>query len=313
MFTLIYECKPSDASEQDQVVFYNLDYITKLTDLEKLSLIMSHSYKSSHELYVKNLQEWLLPFISRRPTLNQRETLLKEFLLQTSKEDLQPCVKLINLKVKYHNMSQSNQTQQLAQAKLSHLNLLQELNVNSILLECLYVNDNADQLALSQQIINDLCKLSLEPGQQSQLKSPIIQTQQEQIKLALEHIKACELFKKYGVNKSLSYIKKSCSSLENCRDALVKLTWFASKKTTQLKLNEWIDLMKDLKYLQASLYKNLITYRECTEIFLTSLLGSRNLENIKLAADWLKDVYIVDKEAAIQLAIKASQEYFNAG
>ena len=77
-------------------------------------------------------------------------------------------------------------------------------------------------------------------------------------------------------------------------------------------MNEWIQLMKDLQFLQTNLYKDLITYYDCTEIFLSSLLGSRNTENIKLAADWLKDIFICDKKGAVDLTVKAAQEYFNA-
>lgn len=71
-------------------------------------------------------------------------------------------------------------------------------------------------------------------------------------------------------------------------------------------------LQQDLQFLQLTIYKSLITYQECTEIFLTSLLGSRNSENIKLAADWLRDIMIVDKECAVNLTVKVAQEYFNA-
>ena len=70
--------------------------------------------------------------------------------------------------------------------------------------------------------------------------------------------------------------------------------------------------MNDLQFLQLHLYSALITYQECTEIFLSSLLGSRNLENIRLAPTWLRDIYNCDKESAVKLAVKAAQDYFNA-
>jgi hypothetical protein len=79
-----------------------------------------------------------------------------------------------------------------------------------------------------------------------------------------------------------------------------------------LKINEWIELMKDLQYLESNVYKPLITYQDCTEIFLSSLLGSRNLENIRLASNWLQDIYICDKKSAVDLTVKAAQDYFNA-
>lgn len=110
----------------------------------------------------------------------------------------------------------------------------------------------------------------------------------------------------------MAYIRLSTLDAHKCRDALVKLTWCASKRDKTLQMSEWIELMKDLQQLQSSLYSSHVTYEKCTEIFLASLLGSRNLDNIHLAADWLRDIFVVDKEGAINLAIHAAQEYFNA-
>jgi hypothetical protein len=70
--------------------------------------------------------------------------------------------------------------------------------------------------------------------------------------------------------------------------------------------------MKDLGFLQSNLYRSLITYQECTEILLNSLLSSRSLENIRLGAEWLKDIFAVDKPAAVAIAVKAAQEYYNS-
>jgi neuroblastoma-amplified sequence len=298
LYTLVYECK----NNNDQT-YYTLKYITSLDELEKLTLIMSHSYDSGSELYTKNLQEWLIPFIQRRSTVAKRESLLRNYLTKVSVNDLNPCVKFLNLKFKTNN-------------------LFNELNFISILIECLYVNENANQIDLCNLIVNELTTkttselINLNSNrslQHQQANKMIINNDlSEKLKTAHLHLKACDIFKKYGVNKSLTYIRDSCLNIENCRDALTKLTWFAAKRTSHLKLNEWIDLMKDLHYLQSNVYSTLISYQDCSEIFLTSLLGSRNLENIKLASDWLKDILAVDKESAVNLAVKAAQEYFNA-
>lgn len=75
LYTLAYECNKPNKS--DEINVYTLDYVSKLNESERLNLIMSHAYESTHELYVKNLQKWLLPFILRQPTLKQRENLLR--------------------------------------------------------------------------------------------------------------------------------------------------------------------------------------------------------------------------------------------
>lgn len=237
LFTLVYKCSKCSGNTRDESTFYTLEYVAKLSDFERLELIMSHAYESGHEFYVKNLQEWLLPFVSRQPTHKQKEALLKAYLVHVSKEDLQPCLKLMHIKQKITSPSQISSSQ----APLSipaHFKLLLDVNLTSILLECLYVNERSDQIDLAHQIVNELCKISVEPG----LKPA--QTQQEQIRQALEHLRACELFRKYGLSKTLSYVKDSCANAESCRNALTKLTWFASKRTTQLRSNEWAELLK---------------------------------------------------------------------
>ena len=96
LYTLVYQCKNNDKNSNQK--FYTLEYITGLDELEKLSLIMSHSYDFNSELYTKNLQEWLIPFIQRRSTVAKRESLLRNYLTQVSVNDLNPCVKFLNLK-----------------------------------------------------------------------------------------------------------------------------------------------------------------------------------------------------------------------
>ena len=312
--TLIYECQKTNQTE----TFYTLDFVTELKDIEKLQLIMSHSYDVSTDMFMKNLQDWFLPFLMRKPTINLREKLIREYLIKVSKDDLNTCHKLFNLKLKYIANPSMNQNS----IQFSHM--LQEVNLISIIIDCLYENDKPEQLDLCKIIINDIlncnekiAKYVTDTSNHNQSlnstnKLQLTHQQQLKVKLAQDHLKACEMFRKYGLNKTLSYVRDSCLNEENCRDSLIKLTWFASKRATHLKMNEWIDLMKDLQNLQNNLFKNLISYQDCTEIFLSSLIGSRNLDNINLAADWLRDIYIVDKEAAVQLGIKSAQEYFNS-
>lgn len=199
--------------------------------------------------------------------------------------------------------------------------LLADINLTSMLIECLYANEQVNQLELCNKLVNELVASTstttstttptkLTTGESK--KTLITAAQSEQIQLVLSRLKACALFNRYGCQKPLAYVRDSCQSETQCRDALVKLTWFASKRSNALHVNEWIQLMKDLQFLQSSLYRELVSYQDCSEIFLASLLGSRNTDNIKLAYTWLLDIFMCDKEGAVGLAIKAAQEYFNA-
>ena len=305
LYTLTYECKSE--------TYYSLEYISTLNDIEKLCLIMSYAHDVQSELFTKNLQDWFIPFISRRPTLHVREKLLRDYLIKVSKEELFTCLKLVNL------ISKMSST--------APINSLKEINIISIIVECIYTNENPEQVDISYQLINEITmaahksnellntNLANKPSNKlnsAQIWPELGAEQKQQIKLVQEHLRACKLFRKYGIIKTLAYVKDSTTSDEKCRDAFVKLTWFASKRATHLKMSEWIELKKDLKELQKSVYANLINDQECDEIYLTSILGSRNTDNIDFAAEMLKDLYIVDKENAINLALKAAQEYFNA-
>lgn len=77
LFTLVYECRRTAENVDVDDSRYTLVHVAKLNDLERLGLIMSHAYVSTHELYVKHLQDWLLPFVFRQSTLKQRENLIK--------------------------------------------------------------------------------------------------------------------------------------------------------------------------------------------------------------------------------------------
>ncbi len=282
LYTLVYDCKESDK-------FYTLDYISKLNDLEKLNLIMDNSYEPSNDMYIKSIQEWLLPFISRKATLEQRESLLKNYLIKISVNDLNACTKFLKLKQTSNNY------------------LLQEINLFSIVIDCIYANEKPDQLDICNRLVSEITK----PNEMT--KKPVILsvTQQQQIETLKTHLKACELFKKYGIFKPVSYIRESCSSKEKCLEALRKLARFASKRSSHVNQSEWINLMKDLATLQGSLYNKFITYQDCNEMFIESLLSSKSLENIKFSMSYLKEIYAENKELAIQIVIKCEQDYFN--
>ncbi len=221
--TLIYECKKNNNNSTNQI-YFNLDYLSKLNDLDRLCLIMSNSFESTGDLYVKNLKEWLLPYVNRRATNVERVKIMREFLLKVSKDDMNPCFKLFKIKIGAHPPVPS---------------ILNEINVVNIILDCFYVNEVPQQVDICLQLVNEIINSS-EPSKVGPLNMEIL----EKIKIAQDCIKAHEIFKKYGVLKTLAYIRDSCSNEENCKNALTKLTWFASKRTSHVKHSEWIDLMK---------------------------------------------------------------------
>lgn len=83
--TLTYECQREQRKQrQEQVTFYTLEYLSELDELERLSLIMSHAHEPGAEVYGQSLREWLVPFVARRPTVSQRESLLRAYFLKVT-------------------------------------------------------------------------------------------------------------------------------------------------------------------------------------------------------------------------------------
>ena len=345
LYTLTYECTrsvpstPTTASatstatsgsddrdgrdDTDTGTFYTLAFVSQLSELEKLSLIMSHSYDTRSDMYERNVREWLMPFVERRATIEKREALLRAYLASKARDaDLHPCLRMLRVRDKHC------------------LSVLSELDLLSICIDCLYENNDPSpvddhmfdmcstilgEIALasqptSQSSASDPVNVNHPSQSQSQLSDkdkPAFRwqlTPEQQLKLttAQEELRAIERFRRYGLRKSLAYVRESRRDPAACRDAIVKLTWFASKRASGLSITEWIELMKDLQQLQSHLYRGLISYQECSEIFLSSLLASRSLANIRMANDWLADIYMVDKEGAIGLILKAAHEYFNS-
>ena len=121
LYTLTYECgKQKNESE----TFYTLEYISTLSDLEKLCLMMSYAFDCESELYTQNLQDWLIPFVARRGTLHMRESLLREYLLNVSRDNLSPCLKLFKLLLKQFSSENAGGSRS-ATSSLKEINLVQ--------------------------------------------------------------------------------------------------------------------------------------------------------------------------------------------
>ena len=156
LFTLIYECSKQNNAKKC-TNYYNLEFIKRLSRLDRLCLIMSHSYESTNELFVKNLKEWMLPYISRCSTLQERKSLLHDYLIRSSKDDLNICFKLFKLKI-------SN----------TPLTILNELNLISTVLDCFYENEVPQQVEICAQIVHEIVN-TLEPNRIGPLNMEILE------------------------------------------------------------------------------------------------------------------------------------------
>ena len=128
-----------------------------------------------------------------------------------SRDDLVPVYKLFHLKLKKSNHE-----------------LFMDINLITILIECLYKNEQLGQLELCQKLVTEIANETTTSEQITHSNAPnqrkkilINQVESDQIKTLQTHLKACDIFKKYGCKKTLSYIQNSCQTVESCRDSLV--------------------------------------------------------------------------------------------
>jgi hypothetical protein len=174
LHTLIYECgRQNSGSINTPVDYYNLEYISRLDSLQRLTLIMSHAYESTNELYVKNLKEWLLPYVARAVTVNERNALLREFLLKVSKDDLNVGYKLFKLKVGGAGSGSSNATAVSQQAPPPPPQL-SDLNLVPILLDCFFESEVPQHVDICAQIVNEIVNVS-EPARVGPLNMEILE------------------------------------------------------------------------------------------------------------------------------------------
>jgi hypothetical protein len=299
--TLIYECKTDNK-------LITLSYIKNLNELEQMKLIMSnYDGDLNNDLYQKRLQDWLLPYIERRTGDSEREKLIREYLLLKSKDELETCLKIIQLKLKLIQQQQTKlqeQKEQKEKTKKSfvsdttidiNLAVLNNLNLVSICCSCLYINENNDQLDICKKIVENLKNFS------SDAKITEVEN----------HLKCCEIYHKYNVpGVKLINLKESIENEENCRQSINSLASSSFKpKINEEYLNE---VEKTFQFLHANLYKNVLSFQSFKEILIRNLLNSNLVENIRLAAKKVDELFQVDVNLAMKLCIESSQLYFNS-
>lgn len=299
--TLIYECKTDNK-------LITLSYIKGLNELEQMKLIMSnYDGDLSNDLYLKRLQDWLLPYIERRSGDSEREKLLKDYLLYKSKDELDTCLKVVQLKLKLIQQQHAKQQQEQMQKDKNkksfvgdasidiNLLVLNNFNLVEICCSCLYINESKEQLDICKRIIENLKTFS------SDFKIAEVEC----------HLKCCEIYQKYNVpDVKLMTLKESIENESNCKN-FINLLASSSFKT---KINEEYlnEVEKTFQFLHASLYKNLVSFQHFKEILVRNLLNSKHVENIRLAAKKIDELFQIDVNLAMKLCVESSQLYFNS-
>ncbi|GFT32150.1 neuroblastoma-amplified sequence [Nephila pilipes] len=132
-----------------------------------------------------------------------------------------------------------------------------------------------------------------------------------------------ELLDKNGLAVPLSLVQHISNNTEDVRKTLTKLTRMASHRVPMLDEEEWKALLTDILEMQKILFQ-CVTYEDCYEIVLQSLLCSGKLENITFAGRMMQcnnkqrrqtigpQSFKLPYVKSVDLVLAASQEYFNS-
>ncbi|XP_022250297.1 neuroblastoma-amplified sequence-like [Limulus polyphemus] len=301
METLVYSCHMNKK--------LSFEELEKMNNMEKLNLMMS---MSDEENFVKNVKQWLLPFLSRceKHQAGSQKTLLKEYLIGLAVNDLNPCVKIF---------------QSVRKDSDPIIGDIDELI--TLALNCIYVCERNDQLNYAFLILDCL------PQRGSGGQSKKLDKLHDKVDQLEKHLSVAEILEKNGNPTTLGYICTYQDNPEIVKQMLVQLTRKASHRVPALTESQWRALLLEMLDIQQHIF-TCITAEDCYEIFTESLLCSGSKESISLAGQMLecshsvvrgKSPLILSSQTggpfysnkvpyhkAVKLVLVAAQEYFNS-
>nr|XP_042904334.1 neuroblastoma-amplified sequence [Parasteatoda tepidariorum] len=292
---LIYDC----GIKKD----LNLSDFQKLSDSEKVKLIMSTTPK---ENFIAHLYSWLVPYLNQceKYSSGSAKPLLKNYILYMSSNDLSYC-KMFMESLKSETCS-----------------ILCEFDDMVFLgLDCVYACERTDELKNAAAIYEILLTL---PDYFNKTYRKLCSLPSTVADLK-KHIRVAEILEKNNFAVTLSMVQSLSNNMLEVKKVLVKLTRMASHRIPVLDEEEWTNLLSDILEMHKVLFK-CVTYEDCYEIVLHSLLCSGKNENITFAGKMMECNNKKKREKnfigpasfklpfvkSVELVLVASQEYFNS-
>uniref|UniRef100_A0A8C7Z0K7 NBAS subunit of NRZ tethering complex n=1 Tax=Oryzias sinensis TaxID=183150 RepID=A0A8C7Z0K7_9TELE len=295
METLVYEAS-CDLS-------LTLKEFQQLKDIDKLCLLMKNS---SPERYVKDAFQWMLPFLHRceGQRAGAARSLFAEYLISLAQRDLS-----LPLIICQHSKPDCQQK------IIGDPDQLME-----VALECIYGCERDDQLSLCYDILECLPQRGYGPETDA---TALLHDRVDKLE---KHLSVVEILEKHGLQKPISFVKKSQDSAEEAHQLMVKLCRHTGRKMPPVSETVWKGLLQDLLEMQQHVYACLKP-DTCHQVFVESLLCSSRVENIRLAGQYMhcsKDVPVsltfrgkasahrVAYDNSVDLVLAAAREYFNS-
>ncbi|KAG9494612.1 hypothetical protein GDO78_002120 [Eleutherodactylus coqui] len=240
--TLVYEANCD--------VSLNLKDLHEIKDMEKLRLLMENS-KEEH--YVKNAYQWMVPFLHRceAQSPGAATTLLKQYIVTLAKDDLK-----FPLKIFQHSKPDCKQKLIPDQDQLM-----------IIALESIYTCERDDQLSFCYDILECL------PQRGYGAETDITKSLHDKVDQLEQILSVSEILEKHGLQKPISFVKETQTSLEEARKLIVRLTRHTGRKQPAVSESHWKGLLQDILDMQQNVYVCLTTdvcYQKSVELVLAA-------------------------------------------
>ncbi|XP_017875232.2 neuroblastoma-amplified sequence-like [Ceratina calcarata] len=272
----------------------SLDQLQKLSDLEKVKLLMS---KTTEKSFVEDIKNFLLPFIKRRHAYMGGELekhLFSDYLVSISKDNLKLSVKLFE----YLKKTRDGEIFQMID------------DIATLALDCIYACNDPDMYEKAMSIMDSIAK-----DRDGRRKSAVCSLLEE-----LDRELDCtRILDKYGVKTTLHELRKNKSSPETVEQLLIQMARNLNKITPSPDEKQWAQLLNEMLEIHALFFNCVdINVEICFEICVSARLVSGVKSNIQNCAALIEtskneqSLLKVSYNKAVNLILDASKEYFNS-
>ncbi|XP_039307563.1 neuroblastoma-amplified sequence isoform X2 [Solenopsis invicta] len=268
-----------------------LDKLEKLSNMEKIKLLMSTSNKVN---FVENIKNLLLPFIKRRHQYlggDLQKCLLSDYLISLSKDDL-------TFPVKFFDYLKQTQDMEI-------IELIDD--VATLALDCIYACDDLDMYEKAKDILDSISEDY--DGKRTNAICNLLEESEGELDCV-------KLLSKYGVKTTLNFIRKNRNDPDIAKSLLTQMARSLNKSLIPPDEREWAQLLNDLLDIHGLIF-SCIAVETCFEICVSARLLSRIKCTIRNCTTLIetkrneKSLLKVSYEKAVNLILEASKEYFN--
>ncbi|XP_046481059.1 NBAS subunit of NRZ tethering complex [Neodiprion pinetum] len=279
---LIYKVNMEDMS---------LARLEKLSDLDKIRLLMS---KSDEKNFVDNIKNLVIPYIHRKERLSPQgcshQQLLHDYLVSLSEDDLTLPVKF------FEHLKQTQNTE-----------IIRDLEaIMKLALDCIYSCKDLKMYEKAKCIF-ECIPFSLENVGSGKICCLIEELEQE--------LECLRVLSEYNVKTTLKYIQENKTDRETIKMLLTQMARYVNELPPSEKL--WPQLLNDILQLHETTF-SCLDIEVCFEICVSARLTSGDKTTIQNCTSLIetkkseKSMLKVPYDKAVELVLQASTEYFNS-